>query len=538
MRSTRRSLGILIGMLALWTGVQLQWIATDERLPDWETARDVGAIEDWAGHWGPSGEGFLATFQQIGTARSGEYPALYPALSGAVAHVLGIVNWDGDGPAKIALLWAWMALIGTWGIGRAVGDEGTGLLAVFLLLCSPLYTALAREPLMECGMTALVALAAACGLAAVREVGQRRRLGAWACLGLFAGAALLTKQTAVLALLPLGLVLLFLNGSRWIGPAVAVGVCIAVCGPWYVQAITGDDDYLLRSAQANPAAVGPLQQLLFYPLAFAQQAWPALGGALLAGLGVVSWRRGLTPRTGRWSIPLAVLLCGLFLLMGIPKKYPRLLLPLLPLAATLGALWLQRWPSTLRRTWLGVAALGGLANVWALGPASAALGAWDRGLVGVDERCYQEWIRPADPVAFDWERLVDLVESAGGRGATYSVGALAWPAPPCAYQTTLHLGEHLQVRLRRAGTEATVETGGSWDPEDGWSEGPPEVLLSEGRLDCDRLPAICADIGSIEEEGSIAFDHPEWRVELFVYRITPGGPPMPPTPQDFGATRY
>ena len=176
-------------------------------------------------------------------------------------------------------------------------------------------------------MTALVALAAACGLAAVREVGQRRRLGAWACLGLFAGAALLTKQTAVLALLPLGLVLLFLNGSRWIGPAVAAGVCIAVCGPWYLQALTGDDDYLLRSAQANPAAVGPVQQLLFYPLAFAQQAWPALGGALLAGLGVVSWRRGLTPRTGRWSIPLAVLLCGLFLLMGIPKKYPRLLLP-------------------------------------------------------------------------------------------------------------------------------------------------------------------------------------------------------------------
>ena len=526
-------------MLAVWTGLQLQWIATDERLPDWETARVVGAFEDWAGHWGPSTGGFLGTVQQLSTARSGEYPALYPALSGAMARATGLLDWNGDDPAKIALLWAWLALIGTWGIGRALGDEGTGLLAAFLLLCSPLYTALAREPLMECGMTAFVALAAACGLAAVRQVGQRRRLGAWACLGLFAGAALLTKQTAVLALLPLGLVLLFINGSRWLGPAVAAGVCLAVCGPWYVQAIVTGDDYLLRSAQANPAAVGPLRQLLFYPLAFAQQAWPALVGVLLAGLGVVSWRRGLTPRTGRWSIPLAVLLCGLFFLMGIPKKYPRLLLPLLPLAATLGALWLQRWPATLRRAWLGVAALGGLANIWALGPASAALGAWEHGLSGVDERCYQEWIRPADSQAFDWDGLVDLVESAGGRGANYRVGAVAWPAPPCTYQTTLHVGEHLQVRLRRAGTEATVETDGSWSPEDGWSGRPPDVLLSEGRLDCDRLPTICADIGKLKEEGTLAFNHPQWSIELFVYRITPANPQSPPpqTPEPTSAER-
>ena len=531
MRSTRRSLGILIGMLAVWTGLQLQWIATDERLPDWETARDVGAIEDWAGHWGPSGDGFLDTLRQVGLARSGEYPALYPALSGALAHATGLLDWNADGPAKLALLWAWLAGIGTWGIGRALGDEETGLLAAFVLLCSPLYTALAREPLMECGMTAFVALAAACGLAAVREAGHRRRLGAWACLGLFAGAALLTKQTAVLALLPLGLVLLFINGSRWLGPAVAMGVCIAVCGPWYLQAIVASDDYLWRSAQANPAAVGPLRQLLFYPLAFTQQAWPAPVGALLAGLGVVSWRRGLTPRTGRWSIPLAVLLCGLFLLMGIPKKYPRLLLPLLPLAATLGALWLQRWPAGLRRTWLGVAAFGGLANIWALGPTSAALGAWDNGLSEVDERCYQEWVRPADPQAFDWGRLVALVESAGGAGEAYSVGAVAWPAPPCAYQTTLHLGEHLQVRLRRAGTEATVQTAGSWTPEDGWFGGPPQVLLSEGPLDCSRLRTICADIGILEEQGSLAFNHPDWAVELFVYRITPPGPPSLTPPQ-------
>jgi hypothetical protein len=510
--------------------LQLQWVHKDERLPDWETARDVGAIEDWAGHWGPAGLGFTATLGQVAVGRSGEYPALYPALSGGAAYALGLSDWNGDGAAYLALLWAWLALLGTWGIGRSLGDEGTGLLAAFLLLCSPLYTALAREPLMECGMTALVALAAACGFAAVRDVKQRRRLGAWACLGLFAGAALLTKQTAVLALLPLGLVLLFINGSRWVGPVVAGSLCLAVCGPWYVQAFLSGDDYLLRSAQANPAALGPLRQLLFYPLALGQQAWPALVWALGAGLGIVSFRRGLSGRTGRWSIPLAVVLCGLLLLMGIPKKYPRLLLPLLPIAATLAALWLQRWPVTLRRSFLAVVLAGGLVSLWPMGPATTLLGAWDGGLREVDERCYQDWIRPADPTAFDWGLLIDLVEEAGGPGTAYRVGAVSWSAPPCAYQTTLHIGEHLQVRLRRAGTEATVETGGSWTVEEGWGAAPPEVLVSEGPLDCARLGAVCAQIKPPEEMGSLVFEHPDWNVALFVYRISPVAPASPKRP--------
>jgi len=508
-------------MLALWTGLQAQWIQADQRLPDWESARDIGAIEDWAGHWGPAGGDIASTLRQATLGSSGEYPALYPALSGGLAYLFGFADWSGDDSAWLALIWAWLALFGTWGIGRALGDEETGLFAVFLLLCSPLYTALAREPLMESGMTAFVALASAAGFAAVRDVGQRRKLGAWACLGLTAGAALLTKQTAVLALLPLGGILLFINGSRSLGPAVALGLCFAICGPWYMEALISGDDYLLRAAQANPAAVGPVRQLFFYPLAFVQQAWPAGVLAAFVALGLTSWRRGLSPRTGRWSIPLAVLVFGLIVLMGIPKKYPRLLLPLLPIAATLGALWLQRWPQGLRRILLGIVLLGGLANLWSMGPVSSLLGAGDHGLKEVDERCYQEWTRPADPIAFDWGRLIDLVEESGGPGTAYTVGAVVWPAPPCAYQTTLHLGEHLQVRLRRADKEATVQTEGSWTVEEGWGSEPPAVLVSAGVLACSRLPAVCAGIEEPLEIGSMQFEHPDWSIELFVYRITP-----------------
>jgi len=510
-------------MLALWTGLQVYWIEQDERLPDWETARDVGAIEDWAGQVAPESEGPASLLRRVSMGSSGEYPALYPAITGTLARHLGTTDWNGNDPGWLALGWAWLALIGTFGIGRALGDENTGLLATLLLACSPLYAALAREPLMEAGMTALFALAAAAGFAAIRSAGQRRRLGAWALLGFFAGLALLTKQTAALALLPLGLVLVFINGSRWVGPLSALTLCLAVSGPWYLQAFLSGDEYLWLSAQANPDSVGPLRQLLVYPLAFGQQAWPAACVVLFGSLGLVAWKQGLSERTGRWSIPLAVLLCGLLLLMLVPKKYPRLLLPLLPIAATLGALWLQRWPARLRVAALGAVLLGGLANLVPLGPVTGALGATDLGLRGLDERCYQDWIRPADPQGLEWGRLMDLVEEAGGPGTAYQIGSPSWPAPPCAYQTTLHVGEHLQVRLRRAERESSVLTEGGWTVESGWAEGVPPVLVSSGSLDCERLPAFCAGIGHLEEIGVTEFEHPEWSLQLFVYRVTPAG---------------
>lgn len=524
MVSTRRSFGLVLLMLLAWTGAQLLWMQGDDRLPDWETARDVGAMEDWHGHWGPEGSGTASTLLQAFRASSGEYPALYPALSGLLARAVGLEQWNGDGPGRLALLWAWLAVLGAWGMGRALGDEGTGVLAALLLMLSPLWTALAREPLMESGMTALVAVVAAAGFAAIRDAGTQRRLEAWVLVGICAGLALLMKQTAVLALLPLGLVLVFANGRRWGGPLVALLLCVAVCGHWYISAAVSGDDYLWRSAQANPDAVGPLRQLLFYPLALLQQAWSPPVVLAFGLLGWLSWRGGLEPRTGRWSLPLAVLLLGLLILMGIPKKYPRLLLPLLPVGSVLLALWLQRWPGRLRTGALGLAALAWLATLFPLGPISSALAIGEHGLRGVDERCYQQWVRPPDPISFEWGRLVDLVEEAGGPGEAYKVGAVEWPAPPCSYQTTLHLGEHLQLRLRRGGLEGSVLTEGAWTIEDGWREGLPEVLVSEGELDCSKLPAVCAAIGGLVDVGGLSFEHPEWALELVVYRVVPQAP--------------
>ena len=344
-------------------------------------------------------------------------------------------------------------------------------------------------------------------------------------VGLFAGLALLTKQTAAFVLLPLALVLLFINGSRWMGPLAALVVCLAVCGPWYLQDWVAGEGYLSRSAQANPDAVGPLHQLLFYPLAFVQHAWPPAALALLGLLGGLAVKEGLGRRTGRWSIPLAVFLGSLFFLIVIPKKYPRLLLPLLPLAATVGALWLERWPLRLRSAILLVAGLGFLSNLTTLPGASPVFGVTHVGLKQIDERCQQEWIRPPDPIGFDWGRLVDLVEEAGGAGQPYRIGSPSWPTPPCAYQTTLHLGEHLQVRLRRADKESSVMTEGGWTIEEGWREGPPEVLITAEALSCATLQSFCEAFETITEVGVVSFNHPEWNVENYVYRVTQAAVP-------------
>jgi hypothetical protein len=66
-----------------------------------------------------------------------------------------------------------------------------------------------------------------------------------------------------------------------------------------------------------------------------------------------------------------------------------------------------------------------------------------------------------------------------------------------------------------------VLTAGGWTVEGGWEEGLPEVLLSEGELDCGLLPAVCAGIEEAVEVGTVGFEHPEWSVDLRVYRLTP-----------------
>ncbi len=530
--SPARARLLAAAMLAVWTLSQLAWLQADHRIAEGDALTNVGAVElFWEDHADRTAPGEIA---RAYVEDFGEYPAMYAALTGVAARWLGVRDLNGDGPARVGLLWALAAALATWWLGAALAGEGAALLALGALVFSPQFTAMSRHVMLENGLVATVTVCAAAGFSAAwADPGDRRRLAGWLACGAAAGLALLVKQTAALALLPLGVALLVTawrgdDGSparRLVGPAVAAATAVLLAAPWYLRRLAagGEGEYLWRSAQANPDAVGPLHQSAYYPLVLLQQPWaPAVLLAAVA-CALLARREGgpatLRPEVRRRAVGLLlVAAAGVVLLALLPKKYPRLLLPLLPLGCAAAGAWLATWPARPLAALYALAATSWVATSWPVGPVSGLLGEGGVGLVDVDERCYQDWIVPPARPGLDWDRVVALLEEAGGAGQEYRVGALKWPVPPCAHQTTWHIGEHLRIRVRRAGLEAYVMTG-SYRADEAWAEGDPDVLVSDGELTCDEHPGACD--GAWTEVGAVRLEHPEWPVDVRVWRGEP-----------------
>jgi len=510
---SRSTVAALLVLTAAWLGLQLGWLAADARIAEGDVLGNVGAVElFWEEHEGRWAGGELV---RAYTEDFGEYPAMYPALVGVAARWGGVTDLDGDGPARAGLLWGLLALGSTFWLGRTLGaSDRAGLFAVAALATSPLWSALQRHVMLENGLAALVALSAAAGFAALRSEGDPR-VRWWLC-GLAAGLALLVKQTAVLALLPLAVALVMeARRSQQLRGAAAAGfAAVVVAAPWYAQRLLGgvEGDYLIRSLRANPDAVGALHQAMFYPLVLVQQPWAPVVLIAAIALGWGARARADGERVDR--TPLAIALGGVLLLMLLPKKYPRLLLPLLPLVAAWAGAQIARWPVRRSATLAAVAAVSLVAASFVQSP----LGEGRLGLVDVDERCYQDWIRPPSRPGLDFGAVLALLEEAGGAGTGYRVGSPRWPVPPCSHQTTHHLGEHLRIRVRRAGLEAYVLTG-DWNADEAWPEGRPDVLVTDGPFACGDLPAACAGGVGLLRIGAVELDHPEWPVGVFVYRV-------------------
>jgi len=505
------------GLILLWTVAQFAWLATDDRIMDGDELGNVGAVELF---WGQAHQGSLVDVARAAYVEDfGEYPALYPAVVGGTAARAGVTDLNGDGPAKVALvLWAWLAAAATAAMAAALALRGgapvgsTTVGATVLLLCSPLWSALQRHVMLENGLTALVAVAGAavCWARVMEDQAAPRRARAlWIAAGLAAGAALLVKQTAVLALGPLAVGAVLLAGRRWVGPvltAVAAGV---LAGPWYVDRLGREGGYLLRSAEANPDAVGLLHQLAYYPAVLLQEAW----APLLIVVGAVLAHRYREAGRPDLRFPLAVVVLGVVALALIPKKYARLLLPLLPFAAVGVALVAARWrPLPRRAAGLLAAGIWG-ATMFATLPGWLPVGTTAVGLRDLDERCTQRWIQAPEAAGVPWAGLLAAIEAAGGREQAIRVGSLRWPVPPCAHQTTHDLGEHLRIRARRAELEAWIAAGEGWT-DAGWTDVAPDLVVVEGVVSEERLQAAC---GRAAPAVAVVRSDGEWDIELAVH---------------------
>ncbi len=365
---------------------------------------------------------------------TGEYPGLYPAILSLPWALFGLGH-----PSRLPLgaLNLGLALLTAGAAGRVarrlVAPERAtlaelGAFGACLLL--PEGTGISRHFMPEGALAAAVALTLLLALRAVK----RPTRGRAAALGLALGLGMLTKQTlALYALAPVAWTLLRLRGrGLW-----TLGVAAAVAGPWYALHLGAQLAYGAGSAPAD-ASVPLTLHLAYYPLAL---GWSGLGPALALALVLT-----LARRPAGLALPLGTLGLGLLLLTLVPKKYPRLLVPLGPAAAVVLGVGL----AGSRRPALGAWGWGGAAAAWTtlgslhdLPPPSP--------ITEMASGCVQRWLRP--PLA-DAMGLPEVV--AASRADPRPLLVIGAPEIPCEVQTTLPWLEHLRPWLEQEGLDRVV----------------------------------------------------------------------------------
>ena len=405
------------------------WLGQDRLVRDGDEEGHVGAAEMFA--WDLS-SGRPADF----VARAlwedmGDYPSAYPAVVGAWWHLAG-GGQPARAPVRSINLFFLVVAAGSVGAAAwALGARQGAAIGAGAVLFLPLSVGLARHYMPEGALAATVALAVAAA------AWQRKRPGAVTAVALGAALALglLTKQTFVLyAALPVGVLLRPHRSLLWL----PLGAALAA--PWYVGNVAEQLDYA-SSSVGYPGSI--LDHLAYYWLALWQPALGPVWLALLVGAAIAAGR----PRgRGAVVVGLAWLVGGVLVLTLVPKKYDRLLVPLLPACGLLVAAAVQRRPQLAPAVLVGAGwtAWVSLSDVSLAGPSPRA--------EAFHPGCVQVWLRP--PVQDDLGYAA--VSAALAEHPPGPVLVVDAPEIPCALQTTHGWAYHLSPYLRRDGQEREV----------------------------------------------------------------------------------
>lgn len=486
----------------------LVWHGWDGHLPDGDEAGQLGAIYLW---WTSLPEkGMLQTFTDAFTG-PGDYPPAF-ALLYAVLYVpvrAAGALFGGEAapfPAGLGLLLTLTASLTlgatallTQSLARVMGgpgpllsSTGLGLLSVGMLATAPLSAALSRQAMPEALLTLWVTLALWLALTSHGFTKGRHCLA----LGLVLALAGLTKQTMVLYL---GLPLLLLGGlavrrfgrRALLGLLLVGGLALPLPG-WWLQLHWAEQlEYGTRSAEAK--SVVPLwAELAYYPASLVGEGLGLLWTPFfLVALGVLLKRRV-------W-LPLSLLGLVLLSLTAVPKKYPRLLVPMMPLTAAVLALGVGSLERRQVRQGLllGGLSLGSLQHLSLSFPLPVPdkLGVWSPELYRLlDPDCPQEWIRRAQRESLAFEELLGQYQRLETRLGT-QVLFVREPVLPCSYETTFGYAFHFSDFMRRRGLELDDVAVGEVNPEDF------ERLLGRARLVVSTRPWCDGQANTLDEPG-------------------------------------
>jgi hypothetical protein len=428
--------------ISIWAVLSLGWIARDKMVPDGDEQGHIGAAELFFADL--SSGNLLGFTQRIWWDQMGEYPQAFTA---------GVGMWwwlmDGGQPGRtpvrgICLLSLVIAAIAVGRITRryTTSDKRdlAQVISTVLVLCIPLANGVTRHFMPEGALIAAVAVTILMG----HRLVEHPTLWRGVQLGVFMGLGLLTKQTFILMVaLPLGCLLTRLRTQSILPGGAAILAAAVIAGPWMAHNSTDQLTYGMSSWGGHGDA-GFWQHLAYYPTT---TIWLGLG-PILALATIVAVVHLFRAHDKRVLILGAVwLLGGIILLTLVPKKYPRLLAPLLPVAAIWIAIAIVksqtpiRWmvsTATLALTWLIITSTIPV-------PLSVASNAIDPG-------CPQSWLRPPDDRDLGLERTAHVLKEMPD-GPILVIDA---PSIPCTVQTTHDWIDHLRPYLRRNGDERAV----------------------------------------------------------------------------------
>ena len=339
---------LLSVVLAGTFGLNL-WVIARDQVPDtydpMHLERDGRLLA--RGLFGPSG-GLDAFFTAV--ARS-DYPVAVHYITLPMRLVLGDVPRAGAvGVALLALL----TVSATFGLGHALAGERAGLLAAVLLAATPAFYRFNRFEIVDGPLAAMTALAM---LVFIRSDLLAKR--GWAVLfGLACALAALTKQSFPLyAMLPVAWAVVSAlrtdprprRNQRLFNLLLALAIVGGIATAYYLPGIA--DWVRSRLAWRTFATTTDHIRVSQYPWLMVTHGL----GWLLAAVTVVAIL--LLPKRGSnyaflalWLLPPLLFLGPLFGLLTT-----RYLLPLLPPAALLAALWLDSLISHRRKVGWGIA---------------------------------------------------------------------------------------------------------------------------------------------------------------------------------------
>jgi hypothetical protein len=337
--------GVAVPLLSLaFIAISLIWLSVDQQMPDGDAGRHLLLVFNFKENILDNGH--LLHWFRYEPSAGAVYPPLV-FLVGAAGLVLG--GGSADAPiVALNLVFVPLLVGGCYGIGRiAFNDARAGILAAVFALATPVVIGQFHIFLLDLPLTAMVAATGWAILASDRFDDRRLSL----LVGVLAGLGLLTKQSFVLFIAPLALVVVLRGGYRnWRNVLMCAGLALLIAGPWYLKHLDG----LTRVAQeatTQGAGINPYGPE--YPRGslknFAWYGWSALNIHYFLPLvlfyvtglvhALVSWAR--TRRAG-YLPELIVASIGGYVAVAMLWGFqdPRYSIPAVAFVAALGTGWI------------------------------------------------------------------------------------------------------------------------------------------------------------------------------------------------------